>query len=305
MKLRSVKYLTGEGLKNLWVNRLMSIASIGVLVACMLLMGVAALFSVNVDKAFNAIQQQNVVMAFFKDDAAKEQCDQAVADIKALANVANVEYVSREQGLAQVKDSMSAQYADIFENFGNEAAQVLPNGARISFKDLEKYDATVAQIKTVANVGSVNDAKKLTEQIVGIRNIINVAGIWIIGLLLITALVIIANTVRITMHTRKLEISIMKAVGATNNFIRLPFIVEGISLGIIASLFTTGTLYFVYRFSLNAITQQMNINPVAFKDVYLYLLGIFVLVGIATGVIGSSFSLGKYLRKEGSEFKAY
>lgn len=305
MKLRSVKYLTGEGLKNLWVNRLMSIASIGVLVACMLLMGVAALFSVNVDKAFNTIQQQNVVMAYFKDEATEEECAKGVEDLKALDNVLEVKYVSREQGLERVKETMNDQYASIFEFYGEDAAKVLPNGAEVSFKDLEKYNETVAKIKTVANVQSVNDAKKLTEQIVGIRNIINVAGMWIIGLLLITALVIIANTVRITMHTRKLEISIMKAVGATNNFIRLPFIVEGVSLGIIAALFTTGTLYFVYHFSLDAITQKMNINPVPFSNIYLYLLGIFVLVGIATGVIGSMFSLGKYLRKEGSEFKAY
>lgn len=139
-----------------------------------------------------------------------------------------------------------------------------------------------------------------------ISRLINIAGFWIIGLLIITALVIISNTIRITMNSRKLEISIMKAVGATNNFIRFPFVVEGVVLGVAAAGITMVIIYFVYKAVLGAIQESMMTQgAVPFTSFMWPLLGIFLLLGVLAGAIGSLISLGKYLRKEGSEFRAY
>ena len=106
------------------------------------------------------------------------------------------------------------------------------------------------------------------------------------------------------MFSRKLEISIMKAVGATNRFIRFPFMVEGVLLGVLASLFTTGLLYVVYHFAGGTIQATLEMTPIPFREMVLKLLGIFGIIGVVLGLICSAFTITKYLRKEGSEFRA-
>lgn len=305
MKLRSLKYLFIEGLKNIWMNRLMSIASIGVLVACMVLMGTAILFSLNVELALNNLQDQNVVMAYLTDETTKDDAMISLQKVKNLDNVKYAEFISNEEGMNSIINDMGERYEGLFEWLDDKEGSFLPHAIQISFKDLEKYDQTIVQVKSISNIDHINDSRELTRQIVGIKKMISVAGMWIIGLLLITALVIIANTIKITMHSRKLEISIMKAVGATKNFIRLPFIVEGVFLGIIAAAFSTGLLYFAYKMTLKQLKMIMAINEISFSSVAWLLFGSFCLIGLVAGCIGSVFSIRKYLKKEGSEFCAY
>ena len=306
MKFRSLKYLTLEGLKNIWVNRLMSIASIGVLVACMVLMGAAILFSLNVDKALGSLQDQNVVMVYIKDGITKEETKQAYQDVKKLANVKEAVFIPREEGVDSLLKDMGDQYKDLFAWVDeDQSGSFLPDGIRVSFTDLTKYDDSIKQIKAVKNIENINSSRELTMQIIGMRKMITIAGAWIIGLLMITALVIIANTIKITMHNRKLEISIMKAVGATDNFIRFPFIVEGMVLGLISALVTSGLLYLAYEMTVKQITKVMTLEAIPYSSVFWGILGLFCLIGVATGCIGSVISIGKYLRKEGSEFRAF
>ena len=125
-----------------------------------------------------------------------------------------------------------------------------------------------------------------------------------ISILLLISLVIVSNTIRITMYNRKLEISIMKAVGATNSFVRLPFIVEGITIGIISAVISEGLLYFCYRVVTDELESVLGGAVIPFSQMALLLLGIFAAIGTLSGVIGSSFMISKYLRKEGSEFAA-
>ena len=145
----------------------------------------------------------------------------------------------------------------------------------------------------------------LTKVLNGIQNVINTASIWIIGLLLFTSLVIIANTIRITMAARKLEISIMKAVGATNNFIRFPFIVEGITFGLISAIISTGVLYLIYNSTIDQVRQFGFLSLIPYSSVVWYLFGGFCIIGVVAGTIGSLISISKYLRKEGSEQNAF
>lgn len=304
MKIRSLRYLTAEGFKNVWVNRLMSIASIGVLCACMLLMGVAILLTMNINRAVGNLQDQNVVMVYFADASSDAQVQTAIQKVKNLENVKEAVFVSKEEGMESLLEDMGEQYEELFA-WAEEDGPFLPDGVRVSFHDLEQYDKTILQIKAIENVDTVNDSSELTKTIVGARKVINMASIWIIGLLMITALVIISNTIRITMHNRKLEISIMKAVGATNNFIRIPFVIEGMILGLISAVVTTGLLQLAYRLSVKEIAKFLSTaDVVAFGEVGWQLFLLFCGIGIITGCLGSFFSIGKYLRKEGSEFRA-
>ena len=309
MKARSVRYLIGEGLKNIWLNRMMSIASVGVLMASMLLMGIAIAFSENVDRVMSGIESQNVVMIFLDEDISDEQAQAVYEQIKGLDNINPDEttYISSSQALEGVLDEMGPEYKEYFNQYFEEGNTIMPETVRASMIDLEKYDQTIAAIENVDGVDSYNSSRDLAVILTTVRDAINTAGIWIRVLLSLIALVIISNTVRITMFNRKLEISIMKAVGATNGFIRFPFMVEGITLGIIASVLTVGVEYLLYKLAIKALNPIINIlgyNPVPFSDFMWLILLIFLALGIISGLIASIITISKYLRREGSEFSA-
>lgn len=315
MKLRSFRYLIGEGFKNIWLNRLMSIASIGVLAACMLIMGVSIVLSVNIDNAMGDLSKNNVIMVYFGDDLSDEQCKAVYEKVKKVENVSpekadnsSTKYISRTEGLDSLLvdlygEDYTEEEASVFNRL-KETGNPLPNGARVQFEDLSKFEQTIKNIKAIDGVASIQSHNELSQKIVNIRTTINHGCVWIIALLLIIAFVIVSNTIRITMYNRKLEISIMKAVGATNRFIRFPFMVEGILLGIISAALTTGLLYTVYYFAADAIRNTLTIQPIPFRDMALTIFGIFVLIGVVLGLLCSAFTITKYLRKEGSEFRA-
>lgn len=337
MKLRKFRYLIGEGIKNIWANRLMSLASVGVLVACMLLIGIAVAVSFNITKAMGEIQKQNVVMAYFKDrswavnegiiqtqpeggetseegetvneeslylihndDEGRALCEQ----IKGLANVDDAVYVSGEEGLQKMLATMPESQQEYFKEWLSED-NPLSAAAMITMKDLSLFDDTLAQIEAIEAVDVTYHQRDVAAKVTSIENAISVAGVWIIGILLLISMVIVSNTIRVTMYNRKLEISIMKAVGATNSFIRFPFVVEGVFLGIASSVLTLGVLYFVYSAVIETIKDSLGLGEVvAFTDFMWPVFGIFVAIGFITGVFGSVIMIGKYLRKEGSEFSA-
>ncbi len=335
MKLSSMKYLTKEGFKNVWVNRLMTISSIGVLVACMVLIGLAVLLSMNVTKIIGNLEQQNVVMVFFDDynaarydlsgrkapegaeldenglcdemylihnsDEAKAVCE----EIRGINNIAEVQYVSKEEALEIAKKNMNQNADAAIETLEGED-NPLSDGARVTMVDLELFDETLQKIKNVKGVNAIQAQNDLAETITSIKNGIFIAGIAIISILLIISLVIVSNTIRVTMYNRKLEISIMKAVGATDGFIRFPFIVEGIVIGLISAVISEGLLYCCYRVAAEAILSNAGtFELISYSSQAFMLLGIFAAIGVLAGTVGSLIMISKYLKREGSEFAAF
>ncbi len=336
MKLSSIRYLTKEGIKNTWVNRLMSLASIGVLVACMVIIGLAVLISENVKVAMGNLEQQNVVMAYMEDYNWALYSGQAVVDetveetadangikpssyvihneqeakalcekIAQIPNVDSVTFVSSEEGLETVKKSMLEGQEEYFSFLDEEYGNPMSSAAKITMKDMELFDSTIKEIEKLDGIDAIQSQSDLAETIAAIKNGIGVAGFWIIAILMIISLVIVSNTIRVTMYNRKLEISIMKAVGATDAFIRIPFVVEGMIIGIISALIAEGLLYFCYRIATETIVKTLQTNDIVkYGDMAIFLLLLFVGIGVIAGVIGSVIIISKYLRKEGSEFAA-
>ncbi|MBO5852459.1 MAG: ABC transporter permease [Clostridia bacterium] len=345
MKLRSVSYLSKEGVKNLWANRLMTVASVGVLMACMVLIGLAVLISMNVNKAVGNLEQQNVIMAYFNDknsvlygDASEEfnssqdassttsssadSTDTTISEddylihneeealalcdkLSKIDNVLSVEYVPSEEGLESIKEGLLEGKEEYFEFLDKDHGNPLSDAAKITLKDMSKFKETLQAIKDTEGVDSVQSQSDLADKINALKDGIGIAGVWIIAILLIISLVIVSNTIRVTMYSRKLEISIMKAVGATNSFIRLPFVIEGVTIGIISAATSTAILYFCYRVAMEAIGDALGIiNIIAFKEVALLIVGIFLAIGVLSGIVGSVIMISKYLKKEGSEFTA-
>ncbi len=346
MKLRKMKYLIGEGIKSIWANRLMSLASVGVLVACMLLIGIAVAISFNVSKAMGEIQKQNVVMAYFKDrswainegiiDPKADDAEDGTADsgendsantesaedeslyfihndeegeelcekIKELENVADAVYISGDEGLEKMLATMPASQQEYFKEWLSDD-NPLSAAAMITMKDLSKFDETIAQIEAMEAIDVTYHQRDIAAKVTSIETALSVAGVWIIGILLLISMVIVSNTIRVTMYNRKLEISIMKAVGATDAFIRFPFVVEGVFLGLTSSVLTIGVLYFVYSAVIETVKDSLGLGQVVpFAEFVWPVLGIFVAIGFVTGVFGSVIMISKYLRKEGSEFSA-
>ena len=347
MKLGSIRYLTKEGVKNIWANRLMSLASIGVLVACMVIIGLAVLIAENVNVAIGNLEEQNVVMAYMKDynwalygkettddttsntssgtdsttsqetektdkngikdsdyvihneNEAKALCE----EIEKLDNVEKVVFVSSEEGLESVKESMLEGQEEYFSFLDDE--NPMSCAAKITMKDMGKFDETIKKIEKLSGVERVVSQSDLANTINAIKKGVGVAGFWIIAILMIIALVIVSNTIRVTMYNRKLEISIMKAVGATDAFVRIPFIVEGMIIGLISAVISEGLLYFCYRVATETIVSTLGTNDIVkYGDMALLLFGLFAGIGIFAGVIGSAIMIGKYLKREGSEFAA-
>ncbi len=334
MKMTSVKYLVGEGFKNTWVNRLMSIASIGVLMACMVIIGLAVLVAENVNIAVGNLEQQNVVIAYMKDynwalldaeptsseesseqpdengikqsdyvihneEEAKALCDK-IADI---SNVSEVTFVTSEEGLKTVQQILNIDDADSEKLLSGE--NPMSYSAKIQMTDMALFDKTVEEISELEGIYNIQSHSDLAATITSIKNGVGVAGAWIIAILMVISLVIVSNTIRVTMYNRKLEISIMKAVGATDAFVRIPFVVEGVVIGLISALLAEGILYFCYRVATETIIKALdNTQIVQYGDMAWILLGLFVAIGLFAGVIGSVIMISKYLRKEGSEFAA-
>lgn len=331
MKLGSIKYLIKEGFKGAWANRLMSLASIGVLVACMVVIGLAIIISENVTLAVGKLEQQNVVQVYLKDYAwaylygekteTEEEKDAngiapshylihdeeealAVRDrILQIDNVAEARYVSSEEGLAEMTDQMSDEEKEYFSFLENDGENPISMAIDVTMKDMSKFDQTVEELKSIDAVFNIQTYDGLAEKIDAIKQGIYVAGFWIIAILIVISLVIVSNTIRVTMYNRKLEISIMKAVGATDTFIRIPFVIEGMIIGLISALISEGLIYFCYRVATEKISVMLG-SVVAFGDVAVYLLIVFVIIGVFAGALGSTFMIGKYLKREGSEFTA-
>ncbi len=333
MKLTSVRYLVGNGFKNIWLNKLMSIASIGVLVACMSVIGLAVALSINVDNALDKLEQDNVVMVFFDDRNAAlygdsdiategtyneiteddytihnfEDAIRLCAKIEKLDNIATVEYFSGDDALVNTMNSMTEEQAKYYQSLleSDEYGNPMSCGAKVSFLSLEKFDETLKSIEELEGVDATQSTKDIAEKITAIKKGIGIIGFWIVAILLLISLMIVSNTIRVTMYNRKLEISIMKAVGATDSFVRLPFMIEGVTIGLLSAGITTVILYFVYNAVEDAIKNVLGlVSLIPFSEFFWIIFGIFAGIGAFAGLISSAFMINKYLRKEGSEFRA-
>lgn len=297
MKGTSLKYLTKEGFRNVWVNRLMSLASVSVLMACLVIIGLGAMIFFNINSLLDTVESQNVIMVYFQKGTTDEQLENAGAQIENMSNIHQCTFVSQEEALEEYIAS-KGEDAVLFEGLDENP---MPDGYRVVVKDLNKFSATVDELWQIENVESIRENSDIAEKLLDIRQAVTIVIAGMVGLLFIVSLFIISNTIRITMFSRKLEISIMKAVGATNWFIRWPFMIEGMLLGIISGLLSFGILAGLYRGMVYVFKDMLSLfTPVGFMEYAGYILLIFMGIGIFTGSFGSLISMGKYLKEQGS-----
>ena len=283
MKGSSFSYLIKEGARNIWVNRMMSLASIGILVSCMLLIGSAILLSINLNGMVSYVENQNEMVAFLEDSADDVTVSAVEAALNSNDNVDSFAFVSREEALERYSEIVPDS---LLENL-----------------DLSLIDETTAQIESIPGIMRVNAPTNVAETVTGIKRAVYICGSGIIIILLAVTLIIIANTIKVTVFNRRKEINIMKFVGATDRFIRMPFVVEGILLGVISACIAYLLLWGGYTYLINYVQTQASAtlsaflkNLVPFSQVAKQLLASFAVGGIAIGVFGSMIFVRKHLK---------
>lgn len=298
--INNVRYLFREGIRNIWSNRTMSLASIGVLVSCLLLTGAAVLFSMNISAAMASVEGNNSVKVYMDQDLPVLVSLKAGDQIKKLDNIKTCQFVSKDDALKNVMGMLGDKDSSLLEDMtGND--NPLPDAFQVSFKDLSQYQTTVKQIEKIDGVSSINDYSDVAAKLTSLDHLITTAGFWIILLLSLVSLFIISNTIRVTMFSRRLEISIMKSVGATNWFVRVPFIVEGIIIGLISGLIGSLILHFLYNKLTGTLTSITLFSPLDIGTIQWRITLLFLLAGSLFGAVGGAISIGKYLKKEGGE----
>lgn len=298
--LNSFFYLVKQGFKNLWNNRLMSLASIGVLVSCMLLIGAAALLAVNVSSVVDELEDQSEAIVYLDDNTTEDDQARIRKAIIATGKISTVEFIPKGEALSEMMSAMGDEGL-LFEAYKED--NNLPDSYRITFDDVSDLESTVAAIENIDGVLSVSAMTEVANVITGLKKMAYVGGVVIIGLLIAVSLMIVGNTIKITVFSRRREVNIMKYVGATNGFIRLPFIVEGMSLGVISGAISYGLIYFGYEYFTKWVLSQKSewfsmlvSGIVPFAAISNYLLLGFLGGGALIGIFGCVAFIGKHLK---------
>lgn len=300
------RFLVREGFRGLGKNWFMSAASIIVLISCLLITGSAYLLTANIDNAMEWAYGQNVVVVFAEKEVdGKPMDEEMLATLKeqilSIKNVATVRLQTKEELLEEYSGKYEDKYGDLFSEL--ETDNPLNDAFYVTFKDMALFKKTVATISKLSAVESINSEQTVADTLVKVRKIVLTVGGCVVLFLLVVSLFIISNTIKLTVYSRRREIFIMRSVGATRAFIRFPFMVEGVLLGILAGGIALGLVCGLYQLLLNAGILEFAemVPPTPLNEVWLTLLIGFMAVGVVTGFLGSGISISRYLKEQSDE----
>ena len=299
MKYSIFGYLIGEGFRNFFKNKKSTAASIIIMCATMFIFGIFFLIGENINYIMEQIQSEQAMQVFIDPEATAEEEAELEQKIKEIPYVNTTEYVSKEEALNDVK-SWSEDINKFLGDYTADGYNPFKASYVVTLTDLSQNDAVQQQIETFDHVASVEAGNQTVDKLVDVANGIRTATAVILVLLILISIFIISNTIKLTVHARRKEISIMKYVGATNGFIRWPFMVEGIIIGIVSALISVVILGFAYNFIAGQIINSsmvttLNISLLTFSDMFSMLFVVYILMGIGIGAIGSAISMKRYL----------
>ncbi|MBQ8880948.1 MAG: permease-like cell division protein FtsX [Oscillospiraceae bacterium] len=295
MKITNLGYLFKEGIRGIFLHGFMSLAAVVVTVACLLIVGSFSCLVYNMNVMVEDLNKTSEVLAFVDDTFTDAEARSIGTKINQLPNVYKAQFVSREKALQNFIADHSNDPA-----FGGVDAGTLRHRFVVTLEDNTLMEQTAAQLEAIPGIAKVNAAYEMAEGFTTLQNVLHIASIAVIGVLLIVSLLIISNTVKLAMYDRKDEISIMKMVGATNGFIRLPFVVEGFILGMLgatAAFFLEWTMYNVLVEKLAAVDTLHLFSFVPFTQPELMqtMVATFAAAGLFVGIVGSWTSIRKFM----------
>ena len=295
MKFNIVGYLIGEGFRNTFKNKKSTFSAMLVMCISMLIFGFFFIVGENVNHIMQTVENAQAMQVFIKLDATEKEIQTMGEELKAIEGISKVEFLSKEDGFAEYKEKYGdkSYLIDPYE-------EVIPDSYIINFTDLKLSNQVLEKVNQLENVKEISSANEVMDKLVKVTNGIRMVTIVILAGLVIGAIFIIANTIKLSVYARRKEISIMKYVGATNSFIRWPFIVEGMLIGILSagiSILIVGGLYRMVANGLLSSTtiQNLGITFVSFSDMFNMIIIVYLILGIGIGVLGSAMSMRKYL----------
>lgn len=297
-----MNYLFRQGMKNIWTNRIMSMASFCILSVSLLLIGFTLLFTANINRFLSGVENKNEVVIFLEDDL-DETTEAAMKNtLKNINNVESVTFYSKDEALEDMKESMETENADLLFSYVGED-NPLPDAFRIRIADIDKISSTLMEINRLDGIDSIKSPTDFINILTGLKRFIGIISAVILLALILVSLVIISNAARASVDIRKREIAIMKFVGATNTFIKVPFFVEGMFLGLLAGAFSALITCVGYSELVKVLSQDMTIWSIMSVNGFIPVseFAVKLIIGyIAAGMLISAFgtvmSTRKYLK---------
>lgn len=287
-------YLIGEGFKSVFTHGFMSFASVTIIIACLLIMGSFSLLVVNVDAIIEKLESENEMLAFVDESYSESQARELEDSIRAVDNVAEVEFVSRDQAMEEFKSGYDDK--TLFEGIESD---VFRHRYVVFLDDISLMAETKQALEQVPGIADVSAQLEISQGFVTVRNVVGAVSLVLIIILFIVSVFIMSNTIKLTTFGRREEIAIMKMVGATNGFIRTPFIIEGLFLGIIGAAIAFFIQWGVYSLIAEKVMQSIAsgyVSVIPFSVLAMPVAGVFLAVGVVVGAFGGTIAIRNYLK---------
>lgn len=299
MRVSSAAYLFKQGIRNIWNNRIMSLASFCIMTVSLLLIGFTAIFSANISSFISDVEGKNEVIIYLADDADDDYIVQLGIKLEENDNVSEVTFYSKEEAFEDIKKTME-EAEDIFSYIEDSP---LPDSYRIRIKDISRMSGTLMEINRYDHIEKVKAPYDFVNILTGLQKIITLVSVIILIALIIVSFVIISNTTRASVDIRKREISIMKFVGATNFFIKVPFFIEGLIMGTAAGTAASLLTWAGY----DSLVQLLSSETTLFKamgtggfipleNFIWYIVALYILAGAFISAVGTVVSTRKYVK---------
>lgn len=293
MRLNNIGYLTKEGFKGIFKHGFMSFASVTIIMACLLIMGVFTLLAMNINSIISELEQQNEIVAFVDDSYTEAEAKGLKNAVLSVNNVESVEFVTRQEAM----DTFAEDYdSGLFDEID---ATTFRDRYIVHVTDISKTAQTKDDLEEVEGIAKVNAHLEYADGFIKVRNVVSIISGILVLILAVVSVFIMSNTIKLATFTRREEIAIMRMVGATNSFIRMPFIIEGLILGILggglAFLAVWGLYEAVCSNLLDGVVGGL-ISVVPFSTIMWPMLAVFLGVGIIVGVFGGNIAIRNYLK---------
>lgn len=287
-------YYIREGISGIFTHGFMSFASVCIIVACLIIMGSFSLLAINVNSIIEGFEKENVVLAFVDESLTEQQAKALQSKIESVPNVEHATFISRDEAMKSFENNY--QDKSMFDNLDSS---VLRDRYAVYMRDISQIEQTKKDLQAITGVAQVNANMDIAQGFVTVRNIVSGVSLILVAILLVVSLFIMSNTIKLATFDRRDEIAIMKIVGATNSFIRWPFIFQGFILGILGSLIAYIAQWIIYTLVTNMFMKHYAlsfITTIPFSNVAIPMFFVFALVGFGVGVGGSAMAIKNYLR---------
>lgn len=294
MIFRNVKYFVTQGVKGLLSNSLMTLASIGIVIASLVLFGVFVLFGMNINNIGEQIKEQCEINVYMPNEMSRDDVRAIGSQLGAIDYVKEAKLYTKEERLQNYKDGIHQEQAEVINTL--EADNPLRDAYVLSLTDVSKANAVAAEAAKIEGIEEVTNRQDLIQSILSITNTIKHVSIWLLLILAAISVFIISNTIKLGMFARRKEINIMKFVGATDWFIRWPFIIEGMLMGAVGAAVAICIVMFGYS-SVFATMQEFmgSIKLLETAEIFKIVIAGFFVMGMGIGMAGSAMSIRKHL----------